>query len=109
MCYTQPLILKPNATPGLFTTEDVEIADVAVTKYGQRLDEILIYFYPHFIEELSKVVFKKTVSYNTPLKIDAIMFAQHYTLVINMQEMRTAYACYKCARNARVSYSIHLL
>ena len=64
----------------------------------QRLDKILIYFYQHFIEELSKVVFKKTVSCNTPVKLDAIMFAQH-TLVINVQEVHafhTAYACYKC-------------
>ena len=64
------------------------------------LDEILICFYPHFIEELSKVVFKKIVLCNTPAKLDAIMFAQHM-LVINAQEMRkfhTAYACFKCTR-----------
>ena len=77
-----------------------EIVDVAVTKRHQRLDEILTYFNPHFIEELSKVVFKKTVSCNTPTKLDTIMFAKH-TLVINAQEMRelyTACACYKCPR-----------
>ena len=87
------------------------IADVAVMKHHHRMDKILIYFYPHFIEELSKVVFKKTVSCNMPTKLDAIMFAQH-TLVINAQEMctfHTAYACYKRARNARISYSIRLL
>ena len=75
-----------------------EIADAAVTKlHHQQLYEIMIYFYPHFIEELSKVVFKKTVSCNTPTKLDTIMIAQH-TLVINVQEMRafdTAYPCYK--------------
>ena len=51
------------------------IADVAVTKCHQRLNKILIYFYPHFIEELSKVVFKKIVSCNTPMKLNAIIFA----------------------------------
>ena len=37
------------------------IADVAVTKHNQRLDKILIYFYLHFIEELSKVVFMQYI------------------------------------------------
>ena len=75
------------------------LADVAVTKRHQQLDEILIYFYPHFIEGLSKAVFKKTVSCNTPTKLDAIIFAQNM-LVIKVQEIcafHTAYACYKCA------------
>ena len=35
------------------------------------------YFYPHFIQDISKVVFKKTLSCNTPLTLDAIQFAQH--------------------------------
>ena len=72
------------------------IGNVAVMQHHQKLDEILIYFYPHFIEELSKVVFKKTVSCNTPAKLDTIYVC-------------TAYACYKRARNARISYSIRLL
>ena len=83
-------------------TEEVHgvlaIADVAVTKRHQRLDEILIYIYQHFTEKLSEVVFKKTMSCNTPAKLDTIMYAQHM-LVINAQEMgafHTAYACYKC-------------
>ena len=77
------------------------VADVAVLATNNSLDEILISFYPHFIEELSKVVFKKTVSCNTPVKLDAIMFAQQ-TLVINAQEMRAFHTAYAVI-SARVS------
>ena len=53
----------------------VWIADVAVTERHQWLDEIFIYFFLHFIKKLSKIVFKETLSCNTPAKLDAIMFA----------------------------------
>ena len=71
------------------------ISDVTVSKCHQQLDEILIYFYLHFIEELSKVVFTKTVSCSTPAELEAIKFAQH-TLVINTQDMRTFHTAYSC-------------
>ena len=55
------------------------IGDVANWKRHQQLDEILISFYPHYIGEIGKVVKKKkkTLSCNTPAKINAILFAQH--------------------------------
>ena len=39
----------------------LQIADVAVTKHSHQLGEIWIFFYPHFIREISEVVFKKTL------------------------------------------------
>ena len=93
-----PYQIKPEYPPGTQQWVCGAIADIAVMK-RHRLDKIFIYFYLHLeLKELSKVVFKKTVSGNTPAKLYAIMFAQH-TLVINTQEMRmfhTSYICYKC-------------
>ena len=57
-------------------------------KRHQRLDEILIFFYLHYIGEISKVVFKKTLACNTPAKLNAILFAQH-TLAV-MRAFHTA-------------------
>lgn len=50
------------------------------------------FFYPHYmyIREISKIVYKKTLSCNTPLKLDAILRAQHVLI------------------NVCVSYSIRL-
>ena len=70
------------------------IGDVANWKCHQWLDEILTFFYPHNIREISKVVFKKTLLCNTPAKLYAIPFAQH-TLAV-MRAFHTAQACYKC-------------
>ena len=53
------------------------VGDVANWKRHQRLDEILIFFYPHYIRQISKVVFRKTLSCNTLAKLNAILFAQH--------------------------------
>ena len=54
------------------------------------------FFYPHYTGEISKVVFKKTLSCNTHAKLDAILFAEQ-TLAI-MGAFHTAYLCYKCER-----------
>ena len=40
---------------------------------GRNLD----YFYSYFMQEISKVVFKKTMSCNTPSKLHSIQSAQH--------------------------------
>ena len=45
---------------------------------GRNLD----FFYPHYIREINKVVFKKTLSCNTPAKLNTILFAQHTLAVI---------------------------
>ena len=45
------------------------IGDVANWKRHQQLDEILRFFYPHYIAEIINVVFKKTLSCNTPTKL----------------------------------------
>ena len=58
------------------------IGDVANWKRHQWLDKILIFFYPHYIGEISKVVFKKSLLCNTPVKLNAILFAQHTLAVI---------------------------
>ena len=64
---------------------------------GQNLDFLFFFFfYLHYIGDISKVVLKKTLSYNTPTKLNAIMFAKH-TLAV-MHTFHTAEACYKCAR-----------
>ena len=53
------------------------IGDVANWKRHQRLEKILIFFYSHYIREINKVVFKKALSCNMPVKLNAILFAQH--------------------------------
>ena len=58
------------------------IGDVANWKRYQQLDKILIFLYPHYIGEISKVVFKKTLSCNTPAKFNAILFAQHVLAIM---------------------------
>ena len=61
------------------------IGDVANWKCHQRLDEILIFFLPHYIGEISKVVFKKTtLSCNMPAKLNAFLFAQQTLAVMHV-------------------------
>ena len=57
------------------------VGDFANSKCYQRLNKILI-FYPHYIWEIIKVVYGKSLSCNTPAKLDAVLGNQH-VLVIN--------------------------
>ena len=86
----------------IFTNEGLgqgfSIGDVANWKCHQRLDEILDFFYLHYIGEISKVVLKKTLSCNTPTKLNAILFAQH-TLAV----MCSFHTAFKLVINACVS------
>ena len=93
------LALKEEVDMNLSMSEQLllPIGNVANWKCHQWLDEILIFFfYPHYNGEISKVVFKKTLSCNTPAKLNTILFAQH-TLAV-MQVFHAAKACYKCTR-----------
>ena len=66
-------------------------------KCHQQLDKIFIFFFTHTTSEISaKLFLKKTLSCNTPAKLNAIMFAQHMLAV--MQAFHTVYAYYKCTR-----------
>ena len=53
------------------------IGVVAHWKRHQRLDEIFIFFTRTTSEISAKLLFKKTLSCNTPAKLNAILFAQH--------------------------------
>ena len=53
---------------------------------------ISLYFYQHYIPEINKLVCKKTLSYNTPAKLDAILYDQH-ALVIIARMFHKAYIC----------------
>ena len=56
------------------------IGDIANSKCHQWLD----HFYPHYIREISKVVYKKIkpLSCNMPAKLDAILCDQHVLVII---------------------------
>ena len=78
----------------------VTIEDLAYYKCHQQLNKIFLFlflflfcflfclfvfcfcFYLHYIWEISKVFYKKTLSCNTPLKLDAIMCDQHALVII---------------------------
>ena len=76
------------------------IGDVANWKHHQWLDEISIFFYPYYLREISKVVFKKTLACNTPSKLSAILFAQ--------QTLAARFIQHKLVINAHVSDIVFL-
>ena len=74
------------------------IGDVANVKRHQQLDKIFIIFLPTLHRGICTVVFKKTLTCNTPAKLDAILFALHMLAI--MHAFHTAYIC---AKNTGVS------
>ena len=69
------------ACPILIVTNP--IADVAISKRNQPLNKIFFFFffYPHYIQEISKVVCKKSLSCNMPTKLDTIVCNQHALVI----------------------------
>ena len=65
-----------NSTLEIFFQIEIRIANVAVIKCHQWLDEIRIIF-PALANEISLSCFQKTVMQYTPLTLDTIQFAQH--------------------------------
>ena len=61
------------------------------------------FFTPHYIGEISKVVLKKTPSCNTPVKLSAILFAQHTLAVMCMFHTQ-----HKLVINAHISVKVFL-
>ena len=64
--------------------------DAANSKCHQRLNKILMFFL-HYIWEIRKVVYKKTLSCNTPTKCDAIL-------------CKSACACCNCTHGFHTAY-----
>ena len=72
VCISNLLDLKPFARDNAANNT---ISDVAISKRHQRLDEILIIF-THTIQEISKVVCKKTMS-ETRAFITSVCYVKH--------------------------------